>query len=41
MLEHHVLDLRLDAVNIKIYFEYWHQDDRFEEINMILRVWLQ
>jgi hypothetical protein len=41
MLEDHVLDSRLDAINIKIYFEYWHQDHRFEEMNMILRVWLQ
>jgi hypothetical protein len=35
MLEYHVLDSRLDSINI--YFEHWHQDHRFEEINMILR----
>jgi hypothetical protein len=41
MLQDHALDSRLDTINIKIYFEHWHQDHRFEEMNMILRVWLQ
>jgi hypothetical protein len=35
MLEDYVLDSRLDVINIKIYFKYWHQDHRFEEMNMI------
>jgi hypothetical protein len=41
MLDDHVLDSRLDAININIYFEHWHQDHPFEEMNMILIFWLQ
>jgi hypothetical protein len=32
---------RLDAININIYFEHWHEDHQFEEMNIFLRVWLQ
>jgi hypothetical protein len=41
MFEDHVLDSRLDYINIKIYFEYWHQDNRFEEMNMIWSIELE
>ena len=34
MLVVHVLDSSMDAMKIKIYHEYWHQDLRFEEKNM-------
>jgi hypothetical protein len=35
MLEVRVLESRLDGMMIKVYLEYWHQDHRFEEMNMI------
>jgi hypothetical protein len=41
MLEDHVLDSRLNAINIKIYFKYWYQDHRFEEMNMIWSIDLE
>jgi hypothetical protein len=41
MLEYHELDSRLDSINIKVYFEHWHKDHRFQEMNMILRFWLE
>ena len=35
MLEDHVLDSSMDAMKIKIYLEFWHQDHWFEKMNMI------
>ena len=34
-LEDYVLDSSMDAMKIKIYRVYWHQDHQFEEKNMI------
>ena len=34
MLVVYVLDSSMDAMKIKIYLEYWHQDHRVEEKNM-------
>jgi hypothetical protein len=31
----HVLDSSVDAMNINIYLEYWHQHHRFQEKNII------
>ena len=30
----HVLDSSMDAMKIKIYLVYWHQDHRYEDIYM-------